>query len=117
MVRSPTEVIDRSHAGWESLATARLLVEAVPATKIAWLVLREAKSFGDEVEDVIAIEILVVVGLRKGLHDLIVEVVRDGLVGPLLKLRCWDAAELVGDVAWLLAQAASRAALGIERSS
>ena len=88
MVRSPTEVIDHSHAGWESLATARLLVEAVPATKIAWLVLREAKSFGDEVEDVIAMEILVVVGLRKGLHDLIVEVVRDGLVCPLLKLRC-----------------------------
>ena len=35
-------MIDHSDAGWERLAMARLLVEAVPATKIAWLVLREA---------------------------------------------------------------------------
>ena len=86
MVRGPAEVIDHSHAGGECLAAARLLVEAVPATKIAWLVLREVKSLGGEIEDVIAVEVLVVVSLREGLHDLVVEVARDGLISPLLKL-------------------------------
>ena len=105
MVRAPAEVIDHSHAGGECLAAARLLVEAVPATKIAWLVIREAKSLADEIEDVIAVEVLVVVSLREGL--------RSAAVGGSKP----DSAELVGEATCPLAQAASRAASGIERSS
>ena len=78
MIRAPAKMIHHTDTCGERLATARLLVEAVPATKIAWLVL--------QLENVVAVDVIVVVTVREGLHDLLVEVAGDGLVCPLLKL-------------------------------
>ena len=86
MIRAPAKMIHHTDTCGERLATSRLLVEAVPATKIAWLVLREAKTLKNQPENVVAVEVVVVVSLREGLHDLLVKVAGDGFVCPLLKL-------------------------------
>ena len=64
----------------------------MPATKIAWLVLREAKTLGYQLENVVAVDVIVVVSVREGLHDLLVEVAGSAAVGASK-----PEAELVGD--------------------
>ena len=63
MIRAPAKMIHHTDTCGERLATARLLVEAVPATKIAWLVLREAKTLGYQLENVVAVDVIVVVSV------------------------------------------------------
>ena len=84
MVRAAAKMVDYPNAGRKGNIPARLLVEAVSATKIAGLVLREAKTLGNEVKDVVAVEVLIVPCLGKGVHYLLVEIARDGLIRPLL---------------------------------
>ena len=82
MIRAPAKVVDHPNAGRKGNIPPRLLVEAVSATKIARLVLREAKPLENEIKDVVAIQILIVLCLGKGVHDLLVA--RNGLIRPLL---------------------------------
>ena len=84
VVRATTKLVDYPNAGRKGNIPARLLIESVSATKIAGLVLREAETFRDEVKDVVAVEVLIVLRLGEGVHYLLVEVARDGLIRPLL---------------------------------
>ena len=58
MVGAAPEVVDYPNTGREGDIPSKLLVEAVSATKIAGLVLREAETLGDKVKDVVAVEVV-----------------------------------------------------------
>ena len=97
MVRTSAKVVDYPNAGRKGDISPRLLVEAVSATEVARLVLREAKSLEDQIEDVIALVRLP--AMASSAH--------------IWSLHRPSDVELVGDAAWLPAQAASDTASGI----